>query len=53
MQRRLGGRIALISEIKVGGKTVVTYNLHLESRGPGFTRYAQLKEVIQDASRYP
>lgn len=52
LQRRVGGRIALISEIDVGGRTLVVYNLHLESRGLGYTRYAQLEETIADARRY-
>ncbi len=32
-QERLGGRIALVAEINVAGTKLVTYNLHLESRG--------------------
>ena len=52
LQRRVGGRIALISELDVGGRTLVVYNLHLESRGLGYTRYAQLEETVADARRY-
>ena len=32
-QRRLGGRIALVSEALIYGRRIVTYNLHLESQG--------------------
>jgi len=53
LQRRSGGRIALASELDFGGRAVVLYNLHLESRGFGYTRYAQLAEVIEDSKRYP
>jgi endonuclease/exonuclease/phosphatase family metal-dependent hydrolase len=51
-QRRLGGRIALVSEIPIAGTTLVFYNLHLESRGPGFNRYEQLKETLDDADKH-
>jgi endonuclease/exonuclease/phosphatase (EEP) superfamily protein YafD len=36
----------------VGGKTIVTYNLHLESRGDDRLRGAQLEETLQDSQRY-
>jgi endonuclease/exonuclease/phosphatase family metal-dependent hydrolase len=52
MQRRKGGRIALIAETESGGKTVVLYNLHLESRNVSIRR-AQLTEAIADARQYP
>lgn len=52
MQRRKGGRIALIAEIEKAGKRVVLYNLHLESRNVSIRR-AQLAEAIADARRYP
>lgn len=52
-QRRLGGRIALVTELDVRGTAVVIYNLHLESRGPGYNRFEQLKEILQDARGYP
>jgi hypothetical protein len=32
-QERLGGRLALVSEANIAGKTIDTYNLHLESKG--------------------
>lgn len=53
LQRRLGGRIALVAEFGRERTEVVVYNLHLESRGPGAARYAQLRETLADARRYP
>jgi len=49
---RLGGRLALIVDASVGGKMIVTYNLHLESRGDNRLRRAQLEETLKDAQRY-
>jgi endonuclease/exonuclease/phosphatase family metal-dependent hydrolase len=51
-QERLGGRLALVSEVKIGDRTVVTYNLHLESKGDDRLRCAQLDEVLRDAQQY-
>jgi endonuclease/exonuclease/phosphatase family metal-dependent hydrolase len=51
-QERLGGRIALVSEANISGKTVITYNLHLESKGDDDLRSAQLSEALNDARRY-
>jgi endonuclease/exonuclease/phosphatase family metal-dependent hydrolase len=51
-QERLGGRLALVADASVGGKTVVTYNLHLESRGDDRLRRAQIEETLKDARRY-
>ena len=51
-QERLGGRIALVSEIDIQGLRVVTYNLHLESRSDDELRLAQLVEVLHDAAAY-
>jgi len=36
----------------VGEKIIVTYNLHLESRGDDRIRGAQMIETLQDAKRY-
>jgi endonuclease/exonuclease/phosphatase family metal-dependent hydrolase len=52
-QRRLGGRIAEVSELANGRETVVVYNLHLESRANEAFRLLQLDEVLADAARYP
>jgi endonuclease/exonuclease/phosphatase family metal-dependent hydrolase len=51
-QERLGGRIALVAEINVAGRKLVTYNLHLESRGNDALRISQLAEVLSDATCY-
>ena len=51
-QERLGGRLALVADVNVGGQTMVTYNLHLESRGDDRLRGAQLEETLQDGQRY-
>jgi endonuclease/exonuclease/phosphatase family metal-dependent hydrolase len=51
-QERLGGRLALVSDANIAGKTIVTYNAHLESRGDDQLRCYQLDEVLNDARRY-
>jgi endonuclease/exonuclease/phosphatase family metal-dependent hydrolase len=51
-QRRLGGRMALVAEASIYGRQVVTYNLHLESRGSDELRVRQLTEVLQDSRKY-
>jgi endonuclease/exonuclease/phosphatase family metal-dependent hydrolase len=51
-QERLGGRIALVAEINVAGRRLVTYNLHLESRGTDALRISQLGEVLSDATSH-
>ena len=51
-QERLGGRIALVAQINVAGRKLVTYNLHLESRGTDALRISQLGEVLSDAISY-
>jgi endonuclease/exonuclease/phosphatase family metal-dependent hydrolase len=50
-QERRGGRIALVAQISVAGRKLVTYNLHLESRGTDALRISQLEEVLADATR--
>lgn len=47
-QERLGGRIALVSELNLGGRRLLSYNLHLESRGDDTIRSAQLNECLED-----
>ena len=51
-QRRIGGRIGLVAEANIYGRKVVTYNLHLESRGADELRVRQLNEVLADSRRY-
>ena len=50
-QERLGGRIALVAEINVAGSKILTYNLHLESRGNDELRLSQIHEVLSDVAR--
>ncbi|MBV9938114.1 MAG: endonuclease/exonuclease/phosphatase family protein [Acidobacteriaceae bacterium] len=50
-QERLGGRIALITEVDVLGRVFTAYNLHLESRGADDLRLSQLNEVLDDAAK--
>ncbi len=52
MQRRVGGRIALVTELEFRGRPLVIYNLHLESRSYGRLQIEQLNEILQDAKRY-
>jgi len=52
-QRRLGGRIALVTELSVNGRLLVAYNPHLESRSGGRIQDAQMHEILQDLKRYP
>ena len=53
LQRREGGRVALVAELDNGGKPLLVYNLHLESKGTEQLRLQQLDEVLDDAQRYP
>lgn len=50
-QERLGGRLALVSDANIAGKTIVAYNAHLESRGDDQLRCSQLEEVLEDSNR--
>ena len=52
LQRRLGGRMALVVEIEAAGATLIVYNVHLESRGHESLRLLQLEEILADAKRY-
>jgi len=52
LQERIGGRMALISEMSIGCRRLVTYNLHLESRGDDALRCSQLNETLTDSLRY-
>lgn len=51
-QERLGGRLALVCQADIAGKTIVTYNLHLESKGDKALRCSQLDEALRDAGGY-
>ncbi len=52
LQERIGGRMALVTDMNAGGRTVVGYNFHLESRGDDRLRRSQLDECLDDARRY-
>src|SRR5260370_22081844 len=51
-QERIGGRLALVCETAIARKRLVTYNLHLESKGDDALRRSQLGETLDDAGRY-
>ncbi len=51
-QERLGGRLALVSDATIAGKTIITYNLHLESKGDDQLRESQLAEILADARQH-
>jgi endonuclease/exonuclease/phosphatase family metal-dependent hydrolase len=51
-QERIGGRLALVCETTIAGKRVVTYNLHLESKGDDALRCSQIDETLEDARQY-
>jgi endonuclease/exonuclease/phosphatase family metal-dependent hydrolase len=51
-QERIGGRLALVSEVNIAKRTIATYNMHLESKGDDVLRYSQLEEALLDARRY-
>ena len=54
MQRRLGNRIALVTEHQFAGKLLVVYNPHLESRSMGRIQMEQLDEILADLKQnYP
>jgi endonuclease/exonuclease/phosphatase family metal-dependent hydrolase len=53
LQRRLGGRIALVEELQWAGRKLVVYNAHLESRSLGRIQTLQLDEILADTRRYP
>jgi endonuclease/exonuclease/phosphatase family metal-dependent hydrolase len=52
-QRRLGGRMALICDITLQGRTLALYNLHLESRGSNELRIGQMSEVLNEIGKNP
>jgi endonuclease/exonuclease/phosphatase family metal-dependent hydrolase len=51
-QERIGGRLALVSDANIAGRTIVTYNVHLESRGDEGLRCSQLDEALDDARQH-
>ncbi len=53
LQRRVGNRIALITELEFAGRPLVVYNSHLESRSFGRIQSEQLDEMLADLRQYP
>ncbi len=53
MQRRVGSRIALVTELQFGRRPLVVYNVHLESRSMGHLQSEQIEEILTDLKRYP
>jgi len=52
MQRRLGSRIALVTELQFAGRLLVVYNPHLESRSMGRIQAEQLDEILADLKQH-
>jgi endonuclease/exonuclease/phosphatase family metal-dependent hydrolase len=52
-QRRDGGRIAQVLEVESGGRPLVLYNVHLESRGSEELRRLQMEELLADLRQHP
>lgn len=50
-QRRIGGRLAVLAELDVGGAPVGVAAIHLENRTHGPGRRAQLEAVLAEAER--
>lgn len=48
-QRRIGGRLAILAELDVAGKSVGVGTIHLENRTHGPGRQAQLEAVLAEA----
>ena len=51
-QRRIGGRMALTTNLAIGGRSLIAYNLHLESRNSDELRFSQFAELLDDTRRY-
>jgi endonuclease/exonuclease/phosphatase family metal-dependent hydrolase len=52
-QRRVGGRMALVTELEFGGRPLIVYNVHLESRSFGHIQGEQIDEMLADLRQYP
>lgn len=50
-QKRLGGRIALVTDIGLTPTRLTVYNVHLESRGNNDLRRSQLQEILENATK--
>ena len=49
LQRRIGGRMALVTRVSICQNDLIAYNLHLESRGNDDLRLKQFAQVLQDS----
>jgi endonuclease/exonuclease/phosphatase family metal-dependent hydrolase len=47
-QRRIGGRMALVTHVAFGNHSLTVYNVHLESRNGDQLRRSQLAELLND-----
>lgn len=52
VQPRKGGRMALVAEIELGGRALVIYNTHLESRADDHGRALQVQEILEDMEKH-
>lgn len=52
LQRRIGSRIALVTDLEFAGRPLVVYNAHLESRSMGRIQSEQLDEILADLRQY-
>jgi endonuclease/exonuclease/phosphatase family metal-dependent hydrolase len=52
LQRRMGNRIALVTDLEFAGRLLVVYNLHLESRSMGRIQAEQVDEVLADLKKH-
>jgi endonuclease/exonuclease/phosphatase family metal-dependent hydrolase len=50
-QRRIGGRVALVTRVIIGDLSLAAYNVHFESRRRDDLRLAQLTELLDDAQQ--
>jgi len=48
-QKRIGGRLAILAELDVNGKSVGVGTIHLENRTHGDGRAAQMEAILQEA----
>lgn len=48
-QRRIGGRLAILAELDVNGKSVGVGTIHLENRTHGLGRKIQLETILKEA----
>ena len=51
LQRRLGGRMALVTRIRICEKDLLVYNVHLESRSDDVRR-AQLSQLLEETEQH-